>query len=285
MPMEINRGQFICSTSTTGNQTFKLLADDGAAGDLFGTSVALHGNFVVVSTPKNDQVANNAGAAYLFDVTTGQQLAKIVADDAAEYDYFGGELYYSRGIAISGTTVIVAADKNDDQGDNSGSVYVFDISDCVAMGDDITPVSFTVTRGEYVSGGIQELEESDNSDLSLRRLSSDIQSRTELEVKALSSTETPSSLEVTLEGAVFARSTVNQTIELFDYAAAAWEAVDTRAATRFMDSVVTVSLTGDLSRFVEPGTMCMKARIRYQSPIARQQFSSNIDQFIWTIGQ
>ena len=153
------------------------------------------------------------------------------------------------------------------------------------MSDDITPVSFTVTRGEYVSGGIPELEESDNSDLSLRRLSSDIQSRTELEVKAISSTGTPSSLEVTLEGAVFARSTVNQTIELFDYAAAAWEAVDTRAATRFMDSVVTVSVTGDLSRFVEPGTMCIEARIRYQSPVARQQFSSNIDQFIWTIGQ
>jgi hypothetical protein len=31
--------------------------------------------------------------------------------------------------------------------------------------------------------------------------------------------------------------------------------------------------------------MCLKARIRYQSQAARQQFSSNTDLFIWSIGQ
>jgi hypothetical protein len=90
---------------------------------------------------------------------------------------------------------------------------------------------------------------------------------------------------VTLEGAVFARSPVNQTIELYDYIAGVWEQVDTRAATRFSDSTVTVAATGDLSRFVEAGTMFIKARIRYQSTNPRQQFSSNTDLFIWTIGQ
>lgn len=74
----------------------------------------------------------------------------------------------------------------------------------------MAPDSFTVTRGEYVSDGIPDLAESDNLDLSLRRLNSDIQSRTEFEVKAVSPTSNPASLEVTLEGAVD-RSTVNQT--------------------------------------------------------------------------
>jgi hypothetical protein len=149
----------------------------------------------------------------------------------------------------------------------------------------VYPDSYLVTRGEHVSGGIPELAASDNQDLSLRRLTIDIQSRTEFSVNAISPTATPSSLEVTLEGSVFARSTVNQTIELYDYVAAAWEQVDTRAATRFTDSTVTVAASGDLSRFVQPGTMCVEARIRYQSPSARQQFSSNTDQFLWTIGQ
>jgi hypothetical protein len=84
---------------------------------------------------------------------------------------------------------------------------------------------------------------------------------------------------------VFARSTVNQTIELYDYVAGAWELVDTRAATRFTDSTVTVAATGDLSRIVDAGTLFIKARIRDQSTSLRQQFSSNTDQFIWTIGQ
>ena len=64
----------------------------------------------------------------------------------------------------------------------------------------VFPESFLVTRGVHVSGGIGELAESDNMDLSLRRLNSDIQSRTEFEVKAVSPDPTPSSLEVMLEG-------------------------------------------------------------------------------------
>ena len=76
-----------------------------------------------------------------------------------------------------------------------------------------------------------------------------------IEVKGFSPVASPSSLEVTLEGSVFARSQVYQTIELYDYVAGVWEQVDARAATRFTDSTVTLAATGDLSRFVEGGTM------------------------------
>ena len=83
----------------------------------------------------------------------------------------------------------------------------------------VTPDSFSVTHSSYVSGGVVELAASDNADLSLRRATAASESRTEFEVKAISPTASPSSLEVTLEGSVFARSQVNQTIELFDYVA------------------------------------------------------------------
>ena len=85
---------------------------------------------------------------------------------------------------------------------------------------------------------------------------------------------------------MFARSNVVQTIELFDYDAAAWELVNTTDAARSPapDSVVTVAATGDLSRFVEAGTMCIEARINFQSDSARQRFASNTDQTVWTIG-
>ena len=147
----------------------------------------------------------------------------------------------------------------------------------------VVPDSFLVTRGTYVSGGLPELGNSDNADLSIRRATADIQARTEFEIRSFSPLVSPSSFEVTLEGAVFARSLVNQTIELYDYAAAAWVPVDTRPATQFLDSTVTVAASGDLSRFVEPVTRSIEARVRYQSVIPRQQFSSNTDRFNWTI--
>ncbi len=149
----------------------------------------------------------------------------------------------------------------------------------------VVPDSFLVTRGSYLSGGVQELANSDNADLSIRRATADAQSRTEFEVIGASQTASPSTLEVTLEASVFARGPVIQTIELFDFDAATWEQIDARPASRLSDATITVAATGDLSRFIQPGTNRIEARIRYQSVNPRQRFSSNTDQLIWTIGQ
>lgn len=76
-------------------------------------------------------------------------------------------------------------------------------------------------------------------------------------------------------------------IELFDYELGDWELVDTTNAARapLPDKVVNATPAGDLSRFVEPGTMCIEARIRYKSDRNRQTFTSNTDQVVWPIGQ
>lgn len=103
--------------TTTGLQLFKLTANDAAANDAFGHSVAIFGTTAIVGTPFDDDTGSISGSAYIFDTTTGLQLFKLTASDAAESDSFG----YS--VAISGTTVIVGA-----RGDNSstGAAYVFD---------------------------------------------------------------------------------------------------------------------------------------------------------------
>lgn len=149
----------------------------------------------------------------------------------------------------------------------------------------VSPDTVTTTRGQYVAGDAASLADSDNVDYQLRRSTSDIQSRTEFQVKSISPTATPTTFEFTLEGSVFARSNVVQTIELFDYEAGAWELVNTTDAARSPapDSVVTATPGGDLSRFVQAGTMCIEARIRFQSDNPRQQFASNTDQAVWTI--
>merc|ERR1719271_1261466 len=50
---------------------------------------------------------------------SGQELAKLVASDAAEDDRFGDS------VAVSGDLVVVGAYANDDTGDRSGSAYVY----------------------------------------------------------------------------------------------------------------------------------------------------------------
>ncbi len=118
--------------TTTGQQLFKLLPDDGAEVDQFGGSVAISGTTAIVGAANDDDacpgdVNCNSGSAYLFDTTTGQQIAKLVADDGAADDRFGFS------VAISGTPgkeiAIVGAVGDDDNGNFSGSAYLFDISD------------------------------------------------------------------------------------------------------------------------------------------------------------
>ena len=109
--------------STTGRQIAKLLPDDGAANDYFGIFVSISGATAVVGAYFDDDNGADSGSAYLFDTTTGRQIAKLLPDDGAEDDEFG---YY---VAISGATAIVGAHHDDDNGGNSGSAYLFDAAD------------------------------------------------------------------------------------------------------------------------------------------------------------
>ncbi|MEM7456353.1 MAG: hypothetical protein AAF456_18550 [Planctomycetota bacterium] len=143
------------------------------------------------------------------------------------------------------------------------------------------PRSFIVNRGIRRSGLFTELEEADNQDFVMERRATDIQAVTEVEFGA-TAPPTSTSMSLTLESSVFARNVVNQSIQLFNYDTLSWETIDTRAASRFGDSRITVSPAGDHTRFINPADLRIFARVRYQSPSPRQQFSSSIDEFKWT---
>jgi len=100
----------------------KLTADDGAAGDYFGWSVAISGDTVVISAPLDDDGGNSSGSAYIFQRNSGiwSQYQKLTADDGAAYDHFGTS------VAISGDTAIIGAQYDDDvSGLFIGSAYIF----------------------------------------------------------------------------------------------------------------------------------------------------------------
>ncbi len=118
-----NSGSAYLFDTTSGRQIAKLLPDDGAAADRFGWSVTISGAIAIVGAWQDDDNGFNSGSAYVFDATTGRQIAKLLPNDGALNDQFGWS------VAISGSTAIVAAVWDNDNGNSSGSAYHFDISD------------------------------------------------------------------------------------------------------------------------------------------------------------
>ncbi len=109
--------------TTTGQQIAKILPNDGSEVDLFGVSVAISGDAAIIGAQWDEDNGDFSGSAYLFDISdpaNPTQLFKLLAADGAEEDFFGGS------VAISGTTAIVGALRDDDNGDRSGSAYLFD---------------------------------------------------------------------------------------------------------------------------------------------------------------
>jgi hypothetical protein len=105
----------------------KMLPSDGGAYDRFGHAMAISGTIAVVGAPWGG--TNGSGVAYVFDLSIPSapvQLAKLLASDGSAFDSFGGA------VAIQGTTVIVGAIGDDDNGKNAGAAYIFDISDPTA---------------------------------------------------------------------------------------------------------------------------------------------------------
>jgi hypothetical protein len=128
------------------SQKAYLKASNTDAGDLFGSSVTISGDTVVVGAPHEDSLATgingdqadnlgfNSGAVYVFVRDTNgtwSQRAYIKASNTDVEDYFG------EGLGISGNTLVVSAPREDsastgvngDQFDNSatnaGAAYVF----------------------------------------------------------------------------------------------------------------------------------------------------------------
>ena len=104
------------ASADLGDQLFKLLPDDGAAGNYFGLSVAISGDTTIVGAPQDDDNGLVSGSAYLFDISdpaNPKQVFKLLPNDGAAVDIFGFS------VGISGDTAIVGAFQK-------GSAYLFD---------------------------------------------------------------------------------------------------------------------------------------------------------------
>jgi len=102
-------------------QQAKLTANDAAERDEFGYSVAISSNMVVIGAIWDDNEPFISGSAYIFENTGAEwsQQAKLVPDDP-------NAQIFGHSVAISGATVVIGSPWDDQNGDSSGAVYVFD---------------------------------------------------------------------------------------------------------------------------------------------------------------
>ena len=124
-----NRGAGFVYDAVTGVELSKLVPDVSScaddAGDClespdtesphFGFSVDVSDGVAVVGWP-----SDGAGAVYLFDVDTGQQISKLSASDGQPGDSFGFSVAIDEGVVLVGSPNNQVAERQ------SGAVYAFD---------------------------------------------------------------------------------------------------------------------------------------------------------------
>ena len=106
---------------TAWTQQAKLLASDGYSEDYFGVNVSIDGEYAIVGSSGDDDNGESSGSAYIFrrDGTAWSQQAKLIPSDGYVYDRFGCR------VSIDGDYVIIGANRDDDNGEDSGSAYIF----------------------------------------------------------------------------------------------------------------------------------------------------------------
>ncbi|MCB0501215.1 MAG: hypothetical protein KDD32_00920, partial [Bacteroidetes bacterium] len=129
-------------------QETKLTASDAAADDRFGEGVSISGDLAIVGARLNDDIFSNSGSAYLFQydgVSSWSEIEKFNSPDPGTANVFGSD------VNISGNTIIVGSYSDDDQGDNAGAAYFFDLTNTIIVPQVINACDSTLINGVWYS--------------------------------------------------------------------------------------------------------------------------------------
>lgn len=102
-------------------------------GDLFGRSVAAVGSNVLIGAHSADLGATNAGAAYLFDGTTGALLQTFFNPNGTT----GAGNEFGWAVAAAGSNVLIGSHFDNIAAPTAGAAYLFDLN------GNLRPLSFT----------------------------------------------------------------------------------------------------------------------------------------------
>jgi hypothetical protein len=138
----------------------KLLASDGASGDIFGSSVAIDGNLALIGALYDSDNGTNSGSAYIyrFDGSAWQEEPKLLPSDGAIDNYFGSS------VAIDGNRALIGANLDDGNTLFSGSAYIYEtgplcpIFDGDLNGDGVVNIlDLLLLIGNWLGSGIGDI--------------------------------------------------------------------------------------------------------------------------------
>ncbi|UCF12538.1 MAG: FG-GAP repeat protein, partial [Thermoplasmatales archaeon] len=138
--------QIIGSSCSLGGwgELDKLTASDGTTDDGFGYSVSIDGEYALIGASGDDDNGESSGSAYVFKRTgtTWSEEDKLAASDGALGDVFGWS------VSIDGDYALEGAFLDDDNGETSGSAYVFKRS-CTTWSEEDKLTASDGALGDY----------------------------------------------------------------------------------------------------------------------------------------
>ena len=153
-----NTGAVYVYDATNLSTTPTKLAPSGLdAGDYFGYSVTATSNLIVVGATEDSDQGTAAGAVYVYDANNlSTAPTKLTPTVIGPQDQFGSS------VTATSNHIVVGARLDDDQGDNTGAIYVYDANNLSATptklaptgldANDIFGVSVTATSNQIVVG-------------------------------------------------------------------------------------------------------------------------------------
>ncbi len=129
-------------------ETSKLVSPQQVTNSYFGSEVAMSGEVAAITVSHQDSpVGSEWVHVYRFDGTDWVADGEVHAFEAREFDYFGEVL------AVSQETIVVGAYNDKQNGNRSGSVYVFDAENDCCLDLDVSNVRVDQLAEFRVSGG------------------------------------------------------------------------------------------------------------------------------------
>ena len=152
----LNSGKVYVFNVTTGALLRTIInpnAFDTATGDLFGSSIAVSGNYIIASAWAEDSPGGTtSGVVYVFSASTGALLRTINNPNA--FGTTAGDQFGSSVSALGNYAIIGAPGEDDAGGTTSGKSYVFDITTGVMVYTVNNPNTFTTSSADQFGNSV-----------------------------------------------------------------------------------------------------------------------------------
>ena len=269
------------AASSRGNEAFRWTASGGMVGlgDFPGGSFSSGASDV--SDDGNVIVGTASGfttfEAFVWTPEFGMVSVKQYLAQHGVTGLDGWHLLYANGVSGDGRTIVGTG--VNPQGAFEGWVATIEIdSTPIDMGEEVPPTALSVASG-FVSGGLPEVLESDDSYLKLRA-----KGRNSMQFVVEGTFETPliSTLQIEIE-AFTSRQGTRRVTELFDFTTGTWVFISDVGVPTW-EGFGAVTVWANASRFVEPGTLRVRARFTWRHPTAKggQHTEVSVDALMFT---